>query len=125
MRPVPQLEIPPSDDENEPQQLKSPIMENQKSVSLGRNDTGPEVGNDGEESEPFQDSEEPSDLEEARLEAKNTTLIRSKAENNLQKKGQPKKKKPKSSIGKQVSNNFVSYKIRSKGRHGRGRFRRR
>jgi len=39
-----------------------------------------------------------------------------------EKKGATRKAKGGYNIGKQVSGNFVSYKIRSKGQRGRGRF---
>lgn len=118
MRPVPQLEIAPSDDEiDEP---PSPTIQKAHPQNLSR--ASPELGDENLDDDfQFQDEEEPSDLDEARSHAE-------KAEKPASTKG----KKPKVQatrkakggykIGKQVSGNFVSYKIRSKGQRGRGRF---
>ena len=116
VRPAPQLEIPASDDESgEP---PSPT------VKRGRfresNHVSPELGDDGGDDEPFQDDKEPSDLEAPRADAdKNITSNPTLAEKPTQ---HGRKAKGGYKIGKQVSGNFVSYKIRSKGQRGRGRF---
>lgn len=118
MRPVPQLEIPPSDDEcAEP---PSP------SIRRGRPD--PIIGASlqltagYEQNGPCPEDEEPSDLDDIeeitepkqKLEATQSKEI--KVSKQLERKAKGGYK-----IGKQVSGNFVSYKIRSKGQRGRGR----
>jgi len=83
------------------------------SPELGLNDDTPE------------DVEEPSDLEDARNQFE-THPTAAKTEKKPDKKA-TRKAKGGYNIGKQVSGNFVSYKIRSKGQRGRyggGRFRR-
>ena len=119
VRPVPELEVPDSDDESiehaSPRAAQNPYMQLHRHRS-------PELGDD------FQDEEEPSDLEDARDEDR---AGKTKAkEKKPPKPKAPRKAKGGYSIGKQVSGNFVSYKIRSKGQRGRGgygggRFRRR
>ena len=112
VRPVPQLEIPPSDDEEVAQPL-SPTAEKSEAKRGRRTTTSPELGPDDELGEP-------SDLEDARdqFDAEAPVQTTKKTE----KKAVTQKAKGGYKIGKQVSGNFVSYKIRSKGQRGRGRF---
>jgi DNA replication and checkpoint protein len=117
VRPVPQLEIAPSDDEvDEPQ---SPTIQKARSQKLSR--TSPELGDENLDHSQFQDEEEPSDLDEARAEAEKAEKPAS-TKGNKPKVQATRKAKGGYKIGKQVSGNFVSYKIRSKGQRGRGRF---
>ena len=115
VRPVPQLEIPASDDEGT--ESLSPTVQKSKSVRVARTSPSPELGLNDDTPE---DVEEPSDLEDARDQfERHATAAR--AENKPDKKTS-RKAKGGYNIGKQVSGNFVSYKIRSKGQRGRGRF---
>ena len=115
VRPVPQLEIPASDDEGaEP---LSPTMQKSESVQVVRINPSPELGLHDDAPG---DVEEPSDLEDARDQFETQTTAAS-AKKNPDKKTS-RKAKGGYNIGKQVSGNFVSYKIRSKGQRGRGRF---
>ena len=120
MRPVPQLEIPPSDNEDDLHQLGSSAKDKRQSSSKGSR-VSPELGDEVAGDEPLQDSEEPSDLEEARLETEKPKFESTQAKPRPEQKRLQKKAKPKSNSHRLVSNNFVSYKIRSKGRRGRGR----
>jgi hypothetical protein len=115
VRPVPQLEIPASDDEG-PNSL-SPTMQKSESVRAARGSPSPELGLNDDTPE---DVEEPSDLEDARDQfEKHTAATRAEQ---IPAKKTSRKAKGGYKIGKQVSGNFVSYKIRSKGQRGRGRF---
>lgn len=110
MRPVPELEIPASDDESiepmSPTTAKGPAMQRPR-------DRSPDLGAD------FQD-EEPSDLEDARDKDR---AGETKTQDKKPKKAKATRKaKGGYMIGKQVSGNYVSYKIRSKGQRGRGGF---
>ena len=116
MRPVPELEVPASDDEIVEPTL--PTAGKSTSMTFVRHQS-PELGNE------FQDEEEPSDLEEVRDKDSVETQ-----EKKPKKAKTTRKAKGGYTIGKQVSGNFVSYKIRSKGHRGSrgfggGRFRRR
>lgn len=113
MRPVPQLEIPPSDDEVE--ESLSPTAEISELKRNSRVGPTPELS-DGK----LDDMEEPSDLEDARDQF--DAQAPSQAQKNPTKKAVTKMAKGGYKIGKQVSGNFVSYKIRSKGQRGKGRF---
>jgi hypothetical protein len=115
VRPVPKMEIPPSDDEASDNAPDSPTTQRRQSRELGRD--SPELN--GVDEGPFQDQEEPSDLEDAKAKAVKTTVAPAKKP-----RKQPATKTAKGGykIGKQVSGNFVSYKIRGKGGRGRGRF---
>ena len=119
MRPVPQLEIPPSDDEcPEP---TSPSIRRERPDSILR--ASPELNAGYEQDDgPFPDDEEPSDLEDTEeiTEPKHKPDPTHSKEKRANKRPE-KKAKGGYKIGKQVSGNFVSYKIRSKGQRGRGR----
>ena len=115
VRPVPQLEIPPSDDEGT--ESLSPTIRKSDSVPGARTSVSPELGlNDDTE-----DLEEPSDLEDARDQFQTRTTGAAIIEKKSEKKAD-RKAKGGYKIGKQVSGNFVSYKIRSKGPRGQGRY---
>ena len=114
VRPVPQLEIPASDDEGT--ESLSPTMQKSES-GRARTSPSPELGLNDDAPE---DVEEPSDLEDARDQFE-THTIPGRADRNPD-KNRSRKAKGGYKIGKQVSANFVSYKIRSKGQRGRGRF---
>jgi hypothetical protein len=119
VRPVPQLEIPPSDDEYE--EPDSPTIRRDPPGSiLG---ASPELpAGYGRDDGPVPDEEEPSDLDD--LDKITPPKQKSAATTNKDKKikKHPEKKaKGGYKIGKQVGGNFVSYKIRSKGQRGRGR----
>jgi hypothetical protein len=118
VRPAPQLEVPPSDDEQ--MELLSPIAQKQASSMLPRGSPSPELGSEPTEDRPVQ--EEPSDLEHAR---DRDIIPPCAAKQRKPKPQKTTKAKGGYKIGKQVSNNYVSYKIRSRGRRGRGRFSRR
>src|SRR5438046_1694578 len=70
--------------------------------------------------ESWKDEEEPSDLEDARRQF--DVHVAQTGKKRCENKVTTRKAKGGYKIGKQVSDNFVSYKIRSKGR-GRGRLR--
>lgn len=114
MRPVPRLEIPASDDEESELPLSSIQSEQPKPVSP----RSPELPGDcGQDDGPVPDDEEPSDLDDIQsLKEKTVTKADRKPNKQVLKKAKGGYK-----IGKQVSGNFVSYKIRSKGQRGRGR----
>ena len=111
VRPVPELEVPASDDE--PIEPMSPTTSKSASKPPSRNHS-PELGDE------FQDEEEPSDLEDAR--DKDRAAASQRKEKKPKKTKATRKAKGGYTIGKQVSGNFVSYKIRSKGQRGRGGF---
>lgn len=110
VRPVPELEVPASDDE--PIEPMSPTTSKSASKPPSRNHS-PELGDE------FQDEEEPSDLEDAR--DRDRAAATQRQEKKPKKTKATRKAKGGYTIGKQVSGNFVSYKIRSKGQRGRGR----
>ena len=114
MRPVPQLEIPASDDEGSESSLSSIQSEQPKPVSRRT----PELPGDcGQDNGPVPDDEEPCDLDDIQsLREQTVTKLDRKTNKEIVKKAKGGYK-----IGKQVSGNFVSYKIRSKGQRGRGR----
>ena len=116
VRPVPQLEVAPSDDE-----LAISPPTNQRAQSRNSSRLSPELGDENVGDLRFQDEEEPSDLEEARAEAEKSEKP-STQKGKMPKAQTTRKAKGGYKIGKQVSGNFVSYKIRSKGQRGRGRF---
>jgi DNA replication and checkpoint protein len=121
VRPVPQLEIPASDDEESESRLLN-IQSQQTRPVCPRS---PELPGDcGQDDGPVPDDEEPSDLDDLdgikRLKEQTAPKVDRKPNKQTEKKAKGGYK-----IGKQVSGNFVSYKIRSKGRRGRGRFGRR
>ena len=118
VRPVPQLEVAPSDDElSIPQSPTNQRAQTRNSARLS-----PELGNENVGNLHFQDEEEPSDLEEARVDAEKSEKPVSTKKSKIPKAQTTRKAKGGYKIGKQVSGNFVSYKIRSKGQRGRGRF---
>jgi len=111
------MEIPPTDDDVEDSEPE------QKEVAKADEFPFPESGDKREgpqDEEPPELSEEPSDFEEDELVTamKPAPAPKSKAP----KKPSLKKAKGGYKIGKQVSNNFVSYKIRNRGQRGGGRF---
>jgi len=111
------MEIPASDEEVEDSEPE------QKELAKADEFHLPESGDKREEPQdevPPELSEEPSDFEEDDLvkAMKPAAAPKSKAP----KKSSLKKAKGGYKIGKQVSNNFVSYKIRNRGQRGRGRF---
>jgi hypothetical protein len=118
VRPVPQLEIAPSDDELAIPQ--SPT--NQRAQTRNSARLSPELGDENVGDLQFQDEEEPSDLDEARADAEKLEKPVSTQKSKISKAQTTRKAKGGYKIGKQVSGNFVSYKIRSKGQRGRGRF---
>ena len=115
VRPVPQLEIPASDDEG--MESLSPIVQKSELLRVTPGSPNPELDLNDDAPE---DVEEPSDLEDARDQFETHTAAAG-AERKPDKKTS-RKAKGGYRIGKQVSGNFVSYKIRSKGQRGRGRF---
>jgi hypothetical protein len=119
VRPVPQLEIPPSDDECvEPQSSSSPGKRSSTILRASPELPDPYGGDEG----PFPEDEEPSDLDESdELTLPKPTAEAKTSKDNRAKKRPEIKAKGGYKIGKQVSGNFVSYKIRSKGQRGRGR----
>jgi hypothetical protein len=118
VRPVPQLEVAPSDDELAIPQ--SPTNQRAQTRSSAR--LSPELGDENVGDLQFQDEEEPSDLDEARADAEKLEKPVSTQKSKISKAQITRKAKGGYKIGKQVSGNFVSYKIRSKGQRGRGRF---
>jgi hypothetical protein len=118
VRPVPQLEVAPSDDE-----LGMPgSPTNQRAQTRNSARLSPELGDEHVGDLQYQDEEEPSDLEEARADADKMENPVSTQKGKIPKAQTTRKAKGGYKIGKQVSGNFVSYKIRSKGQRGRGRF---
>jgi hypothetical protein len=103
------MEIPASDEDEPP----SPTTQRRPSRKSVR--ASPELDETADD-EPFQDEEEPSDLEEAAAKAVKPVAPAKKP----RKQAATKTAKGGYKIGKQVSGNFVSYKIRGKGGRGRG-----
>jgi len=120
VRPVPQLEIPPTDDEG---RELSPTPQKSGPVLASRSAPSPELCLAVDAHEDIQGyMEEPSDLDDARDQFDVHTTAKAEKKK-CEKKATSRKAKGGYRIGKQVSDNFVSYKIRSKGQQGRGRFR--
>ena len=111
------MEIAASDEEvenSQPRQNESP-----NTAELDLPDSENERGQQ-EDDEPPELSEEPSDFEDDEL--LKPTKLAAVRKPKLPKKQSLKKAKGGYMIGKQVSNNFVSYKIRNRGQRGGGRF---
>jgi hypothetical protein len=124
VRPVPQLEIPPSDDDA-PDLLHSLNRRKLVSEPNAHSPTSPELSDKCTNESRLQDVTDRGLSEEVQVEGSEPVSVPNQKRPKRQiAKGTVATKKAKGgyTIGKQVSGNYISYKIRSKGQVGRGRF---
>lgn len=122
MRPVTQTEIPPSDDESEP---PTSVLNRYKPIKLENQlENSPEIDSGYPENQERLE-EQPSDGKKGlKEEALASTITKKRSvKRPVKKTATATSTKSGRRIGEQVSDNYVSYKIRSRGRRGYNRFR--